>query len=218
MKKFLIGVVFSVIFIANVAFAENFSDIVKIGAIGAEIQSPYHGFIVEGTTFNDGEPFIEEFERNGVKIKTYQTGTAKFGDLYCKYDFNEQNFSESMRFGGENNLFLKLDGTYKEIFRIDGRTRTFYAIYHNYCTTDLKILDNQRVFIDSKKLSAEFFGGNDGYKLDNSVIYDIPTCAGDMLIIKYRRWHWGGESAAEGEFRLKFDDKTQNFSIKQVIY
>lgn len=217
MKKILIGVIFIVILAANVAFAENFSDIVKIGEIGTQMQSPYHGFIVEGATFNDGEPFIENFERNGVKIKTYQHGTAKFGDLYCKYNFDGE-FGEELLFGDENNLFLKLDGTYKEIFRIDGNKRTFYAIYHNYCTTDLKILDNKRVFIDSKKLSAEFFGGNDGYKLDNSVIYDIPTCAGDTLIIKYRRWHWGGESAAEGEFRLKFDDKTQNFSIKQVIY
>ena len=129
MKKFLIGVIFIVILAVNVAFAENFSNIVKIGEIGAQMQSPYHGFIVEGANFNDGEPFIENFERNGVKIKTYRHGMAKFGDLYCKYNFDDK-FGEELLFGGENNLFLKLNGTYKEIFRIDGKTRTFYAIYH----------------------------------------------------------------------------------------
>ena len=217
MKKFFVGVVLSVLLICNGAFAMSFNQPVKVGEIGAPVQSPYSGFIIKDATFNDGAAVIEEFEVNGKPVKSYVRGLAKFGELCCKYNF-EADFNEAMQFGGENNFVLTGDATYKEIFQIDGDGLTLYAIYHKYCTTDLKILDGRNVYVDSKKLSEKFFGGNDGYKLDGSVIYDVPTCAGDKIVVTYRRWHWDGESNPEGEFIFTWNDAAKNFSVKQIVY
>lgn len=221
MKKFFVGVVLSVLLIANSAFAETFSQPVKIGEVGFPVQAPYHGFVVEGATQNDGKPFTEEFEYNGAPRKTYVKGTAHFGDLLCKYDFDAE-FPESIHFGGAGDFVLTTDGSFKEIFSIDGNGLKLCAIYHNYCVSDLKILGSRGgkwvVFVDSKKLSEKYFGGKDSYKTDGGVLYDVPTCAGDTIVVVYRRWHWGGESAAEGEFRFKWDDAAQWFSVEQVIY
>ena len=46
--KFLIGVVLSVLFVANTALAMTFSKPVAVGKIGFPVQAPYHGFLVEG--------------------------------------------------------------------------------------------------------------------------------------------------------------------------
>ncbi len=221
MKKIFVAIILSVLLTAGSAFAENFSAPVKIGAIGSPVQSPYHGFIVENATFNDGEPFTEVFERGGKPLVTYTRGTAYFGGLCCEYDFDAE-IVEALNFGGANNFVLPLDGTYKEIFKIDGESLTLYAIYHNYCVTDLKILGERngmwRVCIDSKKLSDKFFGGNDGYKMEGGVLYDVPTCAGDTLVVTYRRWNWSGASAPEGEFHFKWNEQTQTFDAEQLVY
>ena len=231
MKKFLLGVVLSLLLTANSALAMTFSQPVEIGRIGFPVQAPYHGYIVEGTTFNDGKPFIEKLKRNGEPIKTFANGTARFGEginaLWCKYKHTPQVISDNfIIFGGENDFVLNADGTYKKIFKINGDALTLYAIYHNYCVTDLKIIGRHKngkwvIFIDSKKISDKYFGGKDRYKEEGGVLYAVPTCASDTLIVQYRRWHWsntGGISDPEGEFRFKWDDKAQWFSVDHIVY
>ena len=231
MKKFLLSVVLSVLFVVNSAFAMTFQQPVKIGSIGFPAQAPYNGYLVEGATFNDGNPFTEEFERNGEPIKTFTKGTAQFSAgtnaLWCKYNYTSQGTADDfIIFGGRNDFVLTTDASYKEVFKIDGDTLTLYAIYHNYCVTDLKILGKQQrgkwvIFIDSKKISNKYFDGKDSYKEDGGVLYDVPTCAGDTLIVKYRRWHWsesGGISDPEGEFRFKWDERAQSFGVEQIVY
>lgn len=218
MKKILLGVVLSVLLVANNALAMNFSAPEKIGEIGFPVQAPYHGFIVDGATSNDGKAFTEEFERDGVPIKTFVKGTAHFGELSCKYDFDADS-GNAMHFGIANNFFLTMDGSYKKIFFIGNDAGLkLYAIYHSYCTTDLKIIGKRGILIDSKKISEKYFGGKDGYKIDGSVLYDVPTCAGNTIVVTYRRWHWQGESAPEGELRFKWNDATKNFDVEQKIY
>ena len=73
-------------------------------------------------------------------------------------------------------------------------------------------------YIDSKKISETYFGGNDGYKMDGSIFYDKPKCNGNKIIIPYRRWHWEGTSDIEGEIILKWNDAAQWFSVEQVKY
>ncbi len=222
MKKFFIGFVLSVLFVANSAFAMTFSQPVKIGEIGFPVQAPYHGYIVNGATQNDGTAYTEKMTHDGKPIITYTQGVARFGDLYCKYNFEKDNCF--INFGGKNNFVLNMNATFKKIFSIGNDSALkFYAIYYNYCVTDLKILGRRAdgkwvVYIDSKKLSDKYFGGKDGYKLDGGVLYDVPICAGDTLIVKYRRWHWKGQSEPEGEFRFKWDDKAQWFGVDHIVY
>lgn len=94
-----------------------------------------------------------------ANLETYAKGVARFGGLYCDYDFNAEDFLHSLK-----------------------------------------------------------FGGYDGYKLDGSVVYEKPKSSGDAIVIPYHRWHWEGDSAAEGEFRLKWDAASQWFSVEQVVY
>ena len=215
-KKFFVAVMLSVHFVAQTALAMTFQQPVKIGEIGFPAQAPYHGLIINGANYNDGTPYREKSNKT-----TYTKGTARFGELVCRYDF-DADYLDVMDFGGANDLVLSHNASFKDIFRIDGDGLTLYALYHNYCTTDLKILGQRGgkwfVFVDSKKLSEKFFGGNDGYKLDGSVIYDLPTCAGDAIVVTWRRWHWDADSQPEGEFRFTWDDAAKNFNVAQIVY
>ena len=222
MRKIFVGVVLSVLIVANVALAANFSAPVKVGEIGFPAQAPYSGFIVDGATQNDGIAHAEEFERNGKPLTTYTRGIARFGKLCCRYDF-DADIADAMQFGGADNFVLTTGGEFKEIFSIGNDAGLeLYAIYHNYCVTDLKVLGacngKWRVCIDSKKISDKFFGGADAYKLDGGILYDVPKCAGNALIVVYRRWHWGGESAPEGEFRFTWNAAAENFGVEQIVY
>lgn len=213
--------------------AMTFLQLEKVGEIGFPVQAPYHGLIVRGETTNSGKPYMEpqrDLEQKSIKepIKTYVKGTAIFGDgigaLYCKYDFHSQNPNQSICFGGQNDYVVSLDSTYKELYRLNNDSQLMmYAIYHDYCVTDLRILGMQKSgkwvsYIDSKRISDIYFGGKDSYKEDGGVMYDRPICQGDTIVVTYYRWHWEGNSAKEGEFRFKWDDKAQWFGIEQVVY
>lgn len=223
MKKILLGIIIGVLFAANSALAMKFSAPVEIGEIGFPVQAPYNGYIVEGANYNDGAAYREDYEYKGKPLTTYTKGTARFDNLWCKYDFD----ADLISFGGQNDFVLNMDGAYKKIFRIDSDSALkFYAIRFDYCVTDLKILGTSKdgkqvVYVDSKKLSEKYFDGKDAYKLDGGVLYDVPTCAGDTIIVQYRRWHWfnnGGISEPEGEFRFKWNDAAQSFAVNHIKY
>lgn len=227
-KKFwVIILIFAVMFLLSEnVFAMTFSQIKKIGEIGFPAQAPYHGFIVRGENYNSGTPYVEEFNYSddGTPIKTYIEGIARFDNLYCIYDFNFDFSAGPIRFGGKDHYILALDGSDKEIFKIenDGGIN-FYLIYHNYCGTTLNILGTRRNgnwinFIDSKKISENYFDGNEGYKVDGGIIYNFPICFNDIITIQYRRWHWDGESEPEGEFKFKWNDEAQEFIMEHIIY
>ncbi|MBO6179819.1 MAG: hypothetical protein J6O04_11625 [Selenomonadaceae bacterium] len=217
----LAGVCF--VFGAN-AFAMTFTQSVKIGTMGFPMQAPYHGFIITGEAQNTGKPYKEQTNN----VKTYKKGVACYGNgdgaLYCDYDFEAKDFSQSVKFGGKDNYVVHLGGSFKDIFKIENTDNLpMYAIYHKYCVTELNILGKQKSgkwvsFINSKEISKRFFGGKDAYKEDGGVMYDAPVCVGESIVIKYFRWHWNGESQPEGEFRLKWDDKADWFGIEQVVY
>lgn len=228
MKK-IIGILIGVIFLLPLhAQAMNFIKITEIGYVGAPTQSPYSGFIIRGESFNSGVAYLEPnatFENKPVK--SYKSGVARFGEgsgaLFCKYDFNAE-FNRSISFGGENNYITTLDGSDKKIYKLENdENLPIYVIYHNYCVTDLKIVGKMKngkwvTYIDSKKISDKYFGGNDGYKLDGGIMYNTPVCKGDSIVVTYYRWTWKGETATVGEFRLKWDNAAEWFGIEQIVY
>lgn len=233
MKKFIKNIfllLLGLLMITNSGFAMAFSQIVEIGEVGFPVQAPYHGFIIRGESYNTGTPYLEDkkYSRSKETLKTYTNGIARFGvgenALYCNYNFKASDFARSIKFGGENDYAITLDGTYKEVFRIDNTEKqALYAIYHQYCVSDLNIIGIQKngkwvSYINSKKISQMYFNGKDAYKEDGGVIYDKPICRNGSIVIVYRRWHWKGMSDPEGEFRLKWDDKAQWFGIEQVVY
>ena len=224
MKKIL-ALAFATLLISNSASAMQFFNPIQIGQIGFPVQSPYNGFIITGATENTGTPYLEEgqFFKDGTPLKTYAKGVARWDKLFCDYDFNDDDYLHSLKFGGRGNYVLASDMSFKDIFKIDSdEDLTLYVFYHEYCTTLLNIIGFQngawQSYIDSKKISDMYFGGNDGYKMDGSIFYDKPKCNGDKIIIPYRRWHWEGVSDIEGEIILKWNSALQWFGIEQVKY
>lgn len=229
-KFFVTALIFATMFLfSENVFAMTFSQPVKIGEVGFPAQAPYHGFVVRGESYNSGTPYVEEFNySDGTPIKTYTAGVARFGNepnaLYCKYDFNLDFAASPIKFGGKGNYILGLDGSDKTIFKIENDVGiNLFVIYHNYCVTDLKIFGTQKsgkwiTFIDSKKISADYFDGNEGYKKDGGIIYDIPICRDDTIIVQYRSWHWDGKSEPIGEFNFKWNDSAQLFNVEHIIY
>ena len=224
MKKFLSAMT-ATLLISNSALAMQFTQPVQIGQIGFPVQAPYSGVIITGTTENTGTPHTEEghFLNDGTPLKTYAKGVASWDKLFCDYDFKSDDFLHSLQFGGKNNYVLSSDMSFKDIFKIDSdENLTLYVFYHNYCTTHLNIIGLNggawQNYIDSKNISETYFDGNDGYKMDGSIIYDKPTCEFDRIVIPYRRWHWEEESATEGVIVLTWDAAAQWFKIDKMVY
>ena len=228
--KKMFGTVLGLLTITNSVFAMTFSHPVEIGEVGFPVQASYHGFIIRGESHNTGTPCVEDLRYFSPEEsrKTYEKGIARFGTgedaLYCDYDFKSNDYAHSIKFGGEKSYVIALDGTYKEVFRIDNTDKMpLYAIYHQYCVTELNIIGRQKdgewvSYINSKDISQKYFNGKDAYKEDGGVMYDKPICRNDSIVVVYRRWHWKGMSDPEGEFRFQWNDKTQRFSIEQVVY
>ena len=226
----IIGLSLGVLTFAGSALAMTFSQPEKIGEVGVPAQAPYHGFIVKGESHNTGTPYLEDasYSQSGEVLKTYVKGIAGFGTdanaLYCDYDFNSADFAKAIRFGGENAYVVALDGSDKDIFRIDNSDKmALYAIYHEYAGSQLNIIGRQPSgkwvsYINSKDISNMYFAGKDAYKEDGGVIYDKPVCRDDTIVVVYRRWHWSGVSEPEGEIHFFWDDKAQWFGVDQVVY
>ena len=227
MKKFF-GAMTAALLISSTSFAMTFSPPVEIGKVGFPVQAPYNGFIIDGATENTGAPYLEEGQTyNGAQLYTYKKGVATFGKgknaLFCDYDFETDDFLHSLKFGGRNKYVLISDMSFKDILKINSdENLTLYIFYHNYCTSHLNIIGAKggawQNYLDSKNISAQYFGGNDGYKMEGSIIYEKPHCNGDTIIIPYHRWYWENESETEGEIRLKWDAAAQWFSIKKIVY
>ena len=226
MKRFSVLLI-TLMMIASNCFAMTFSQPIKLGRFYTQIQRS-SGFHAEGASSNKGT----RYDKVAKYIKNYgwDKGLATFGEgidaLYIYYDYENDKMPRGTRFGGKDisntvGIGVWHDGT---IMQIKGSNNmTFYSVRFSYCTSHLHIIGKNKdgkwvEYIDSKKLSDKYFGGKDSYKEDGGVIYDVPTCVGDKIIVTYRRWYWKGTSEPEGEFRFKWDDKAQWFGVEQIIY
>lgn len=232
MKRFLSSLVI-LFMIASDGLAMTFSQPIEIGKVDVPLQRGGWGLNIEGAVQNSGN-----YYRKFIKDSTgYDRGVAQFGNgadaLYFHYDYgtvfdskNPLNPEKYFRLGSKdisNTIGITL-GHFGKILKIKtDQFATFYSIRFSYCTSHLHIIGKDKNgkwirYIDSKKINDKYFNGKDAYKEDGGVIYDQPICRDDSIVVVYRRWHWKGMSEAEGEFRFKWDDKAQWFSVEQVIY
>ena len=228
MKKFFVLLIL-LLMIAPNCFAMTFSQPVKIGGIGFPIQSPYHGFIVNGASYNNGTYYIEKPNSiNGIKedFKTYIKGIACFGNgdnaLYCDYNFNATDHNNAIKFGGNDNYIIFTESLYKTIYRIDtDEGLTIYSIVSISGVEQINIIGRQKdgkwvSYIDSEILTNKYFGGKQAYKSSDGVHYSLLQVKNDTIIIPYKyQLH---KVVTEGEFRFKWDDNAQWFGVEQVVY
>lgn len=226
MKSFLGLLVILMMMVSN-CLAMTFSQPITVGRFYTQIQRS-SGFHIEGASSNIGTRYDKV--ANYIKNYGWDKGLATFGEgvdaLYVHYDYENDKIPRGTRFGGKDisntvGIGVWHDGTIMQIK--SSNNMTFYAIRFFYCTSHLNILGKNKdgkwvKYIDSKKLSDKYFGGNDSYKEDGGVIYDQPICRDDSIVVVYRRWYWKGMSEAEGEFRFRWDEAAQWFSVEHVVY
>ena len=222
MKKIFLILVALTIFSSN-CFAMIFSQPVEVGEIGFPIQSPYHGYVVKGAKYNDGVPYHENEKFIGKPMTTYTEGTARFGvgedALYCVYKYGDNSY---IKFGGKNNCTISISG-HNTIYKINtDRGLTLYMMRLHSGTSHFDIIGRQKdgrwfYYIDTLKISGDYFNGQETYKSSDGVIYEEPKFQNDVIIIPYK-YQSKFKIVARGEFRFKWDETAQWFGIEQVVY
>lgn len=245
MKKFLLGVVMSVLFVAQSAFAMTFQQPVEIGNVGG---TPVGGFVINGATKNDGELFRM---RDGKTIdsKTYRgtvygKGIARFGDgddaLYMHYDCSKERTIQyvdaySPKFGDKDAKrtvsLMAGEDDFVQIYRIQNDSDiTLYLLRDRGSVdgTTIYVLLGRRsdgVFVkyfDMEDINIQYFGlKKNKYGTTRGMhnpCYESCRCEGDTIIIDYGHYRGRSGYVKEGEFRFKWDETAQWFGVEQVKY
>lgn len=220
MKK-IFGILILMMLMSNATFAMTFSQPVKIGRIGNFDQCPYRGFEIEGCSHNDGTQYIPAPDYQYKNKVVYVKGTARFGDgedaLYCNYNFGDPS-QATKKFGGKNQYVYTVNFFYRDISKITtDKKLTLYYLDYSYKYTHFAVVgrfaDGKWVkFFDSESLDNKYFGKN------NFPHYNKLKCVGDTLIISYKQGYPSKGKENIGEFRFKWDETSQWFSIEQVVY
>ena len=200
----------------------QFSQPIKIGRVNvSQVGKGAGGYWFNGADSNEGiKKDYHEYDRQYI----YSKGVAKYGNgedaLYIYYDESQ---GEICNIGGKDikntqKVRLFCDVIYKIT---TNKGITLYPINFIYgAESRYTIIGRQKdgkwvKYIDTSDISKTYFGTNErGYPAQN-IEFDL-TCKKDILIMQYR--HLGRNRNKEGEFRFKWDEKAQWFSVEQVKY
>ena len=226
MKKiFVLGVVLSVLFVAQSAFAMTFSQPVNVGNISIAIQRSI-GYTITGASSNDGTRYTKA--ASYCKDYGYDKGMAIFGEgsdaLYVHYDYEKSISSrgkDAEKFGDKNpSNAISIDVRHAGdgIMRI--RTDegiTFYAIDFGYKYGTFYIIGKRKdgkwvKYIDSHVIDEKYLGKN--LYWSDAPNYNGVSRQGDTIVVSYKIL----KSNTPGEFRFKWDEAAQWFGVEQVVY
>lgn len=243
MKKFL-GLLVTLMMIASNGFAMVFSQPVETG-FSLRFMQAGGGVSIKNATENNGDFY--KWEYNGKIIiydgsgkngsVSYGKGIARWGNgidsLYAHYD--AYNRKDSNIYFGDKNVrnTVPINSVVfgEEIFKISTDSRiTFYMIHTSYDLPDETwwTLIGRRTdgvwvkYFESLNVTEKYFGKQGDVWEGKSICCKNFRVSGDTMVIEYSRYHKNinkrGELVKEGEFRFKWDDKAQWFSVKQVVY
>lgn len=227
MKKFLLGVVLSVLFVAQSAFAMTFQQPVKLGDFVWK-QVHHNSFEIKGATYNSGQSKVEP--RSGRIY--YTKGVARFGDgdsaIWLHY--NKENRPHFGKLGGENfNNVLSEDflGTGYEIFFIgEERGFKFYAIRGGYDLPSAQFRYEYDIigrkpdgtwvkYLNTGKLLKQYIGKDYACSIQN------VTTSGNTIIMQYKILEYKLRRVTDGrcgELRFKWDESAQWFGVEHIKY
>ena len=218
----------------------QFSQPVKIGYAGGKPymglseHSPFKGgYFIEGASYNDGNRIIHG---KGGNYETYGKGIARWGEgkdaLYCKYNVDSPEDSrglpyDNLKFGGKDNYVVN-EILWSSIYKIETNSGiTLYILYHTYkfnirfyiigCRQDGKWVK----YIDSQSILDKYFGKNLydwGKESGHYNFEDVISCKENVIIAPYYRNNGTNGISRLGEFRFKWDEKAQWFSVEHIKY
>ena len=129
-----------------------------------------------------------------------------------------------MRVGTEDvNNTIVMNMHWDSLFRVKASNgKVFYCINFAYgpdsqwcivgCHSNGKFVK----YIDTEEISKRYFGITTTQMGAPFVIYNKLRCDGDTIFIKYTSAH--RDEGIKGEFRFKWDEAAQWFSVEQVAY
>ena len=239
MKRFLVLLVMLMMITSN-CFAMVFYQPVRLGMVSG---TPQGGFGIDGASYNNGTSYKNgQLDKQWGKL--YEKGIACFGNgdkaLYMHYDCSQVGGREyweaySPKFGdknAKNTVALQAgEGTSVKVSQIKNDSDiTLYLLCEEGSvagTTNYVLLGRRPdgVFVkyfDMEDINIKYFGlqkNKYGTTMGmKSPYYKKFYCQGDTMVIEYGRYHGKRGFVNEGEFRFKWDEKAQWFSVEQVIY
>ena len=222
MKKFFIGVVLSVLFVAQSTFAMTFSQPVEIGWLGISQRQGAGGFMFKNETANNGNYYTGHDKNNtfsyGKGIVQFESGTDAIYLHYNAYEKNKTVLVGSNDVKNTVNIFVFNTWIYK-ISTDEGLS--FYAIREFYgAESDWVIIGRKKdgvwvKYIDTTNISERYFKRT---KNISPVAYSVPKTQGNTIIMPYDDMSGKKYIKNAGEFRFKWDEAAQWFGVEQVVY
>ncbi|WP_407398485.1 hypothetical protein [Anaerovibrio sp.] len=219
--EIIAGILIGFITMYSSAFAMSFSEPIEIGSFRLQQAGPEAGgYVIKGATENNGEYFTKYNPNNKL---SFSRGVAKYGTddkaLYIHYAQN--TYHAVAKVGGKNvsNTFEVADLT-QDIYKIESdEGQVIYALLfwygpeRNYtiigCQPDGKFVR----YVDTAEITKRYFGWNKEGAAP--IVYEKLAVKGDTITLYYAS-HLSKYNP--GEFRFKWDDKAQWFSVEQVVY
>ncbi len=224
MRRFVLLAVMIIgcIIYSGTVFAMQFYQMEKIGSIGVSQRNG--GIRIENSIYNSGK-YFNKYDKNNTT--SYDKGFAKFGKgdeaLYIYYN-SYQKEPSIMRVGTEDvNNTIVMNMHWDSLFRVKASNgKVFYCINFAYgpdsqwcivgCHSNGKFVK----YIDTEEISKRYFGITTTQTGAPFVIYNKLRCDGDTIFIEYTSAH--RDEGIKGEFRFKWDEAAQWFSVEQVVY
>jgi len=209
-ERFLATVILAVFFMAGNCFAMKFSQPIEIGRI---FHTPSSGIIIrkaDAISGNSNRTFQDE--------KTYDKFTARWGDevngIYCHWDKYPPNF------GGRNEFFpvqMMVDASIQQIKNNENMPLYMVVITGSDIRNIIFYLigkqqDGKWVkYFDTQTIKQNYPLTRMGYLNEKFSVRD------DTIIIAYGQIQNMNQTSI-GEFRFKWDEAAQWFSVEQVKY
>lgn len=228
--SFVILIVAYVVSIGTVC-AMQFSQPEKLGYFYG---SAIGGFGMMGESQNNGKEYIPRVSGKYDYSNLYGKGTALFGEgdaaLYWHYDFYQYHRNDphegqkwAVRVGGKNientyDLPILLYEAGYDIYRLTSDNGLVLYLLRHSSAISVKSFQifgwyegKFYRYIDSHRLTDMYFSKQrNRYTIPS---YELSNVSGDTLIFQYST-----ESGAKGEFRFKWDEVAQWFSVEQVAH
>lgn len=201
--------------------AFNISKAERLGFISSYMASKGGIYFYGGTGIKgNSDKYLDGREYYGSGIVRYGTGKEA---IYIHYNTSQKYYCNA-RVGGRDfsntiDVFLQSD----VIFRMntDSNIKLYGFHYGHSCQSFYTIVGTTSLgkfvkYIDTREITKRYFGE----KAVKSIKFYELSYQGDTIVIPYRfiSGAYGTDISTEGEFRFKWDDSAQWFSIEQIVY
>ena len=228
MRRFVLLAVMIIgcIIYSGTVFAMQFYQMEEVGYIGISQAGGGSGGIYVGNASANTGDYYRVYNKNNKF--SFGKGVARFGNgedaLFINYNAYQENNRGVVYCGAENKAnTVQMEIFNDFIYKINTDSGiTLYPIRFWYGPdSQWRILGRQKdgkfvKYIDTEEITERYFGITVTKYGAPFIVYDTVRCEGDTLVIEYSSDRIG--KGLKGEFRFKWDEAAQWFSVEQMVY